>query len=336
MSNFKKHNAGSTTRRDYYQEVTDRIVAALEKGAAPWRRPWDPDKAGGPLAPVNAATGRRYRGINVLLLGMSQFSFTSGDPRFCSYKQAKDKGWQVRAGEKGTTVFFYKQLQIEDHDAPSDAEERTRHIPLLRAYTVFHASQIDGIPAFVPPTIEEAPWRRFDAADIIMRNSGVAVRTGGDHAFYSPSTDHIQLPPESAFKSPEGFAAVQMHELAHATGALHRLNRDLGGPFGSPRYAREELVADIASCLINSELGLPTDIENHASYVAHWIKPLKEDKREIFRAAAAAQKAADYCLAFHPDYAANENGAFERDDDGDDQTFHQAAAGAVSDAAAPG
>lgn len=152
MSSFKKHNARTPLPRDHYQDVTDRIVAALEKGAVPWRRPWDPDKAAGPLSPINAATGRRYRGINVLLLGMSQFSFASGDPRFCSYKQAKDRGWQVRAGERGATVFFYKQLSVEDRDAPADAEERTRRIPLLRAYTVFNASQIDGIPAFVPPT----------------------------------------------------------------------------------------------------------------------------------------------------------------------------------------
>ncbi|MGB5083331.1 MAG: zincin-like metallopeptidase domain-containing protein [Methylocystis silviterrae] len=306
MSRSKKQNGDASARRDHYQEITDRIVAALETGVAPWRKPWDPDKAGGPLSPINAATGRRYRGINVVLLGMSQFSFASGDPRFCSYKQAKEKGWQVREGERGTTVIFYKQLHVEDRDAPADAEDRTRRIPLLRAYTVFNASQIDGIPAFVPPTVEEAPWRRFDAADIIMRNSKAVVRIGGDRAFYSPATDHIQLPVEHAFRSPAGLAAVQIHELSHWSGASHRLNRDLTGGFASPNYAKEELVADIASCLVNSELGLPTDIENHASYVASWIKHLKDDKREIFRAAAAAQKAADYCLAFHPDFAESE------------------------------
>jgi antirestriction protein ArdC len=313
MSSFKRNNVRTATRSDHYQEITDRIVAALEKGAAPWRKPWDADKAAGPLSPINAATKRRYRGINVLLLGMSQFSFASGDPRFCSYKQAKDRGWQVRAGEKGTTVFFYKQLRAEDRDAPNDGEDHTRKIPLLRAYTVFNAAQIDGIPPYIPPTLEEAPWRRFDAADIIMRNSGVVVRIGGDRAFYSPATDHIQLPPETAFRSPEGFAAVQLHELAHYSGGQGRLNRGLSGRFGSASYAREEMIADITSCLVNSELGLPTDIENHANYVGSWIKILKDDKREIFRAAAAAQKAADYCLAFHPDFAEAESIA----DDGD-------------------
>lgn len=306
MSSFKKHNDRVAARRDHYQEITDRIVAALETDVAPWRKPWDPDKAGGPLSPINAATGRRYRGINVVLLGMSQFSFASGDPRFCSYKQAKEKGWQVRAGEKGTTVFFYKQFSVEDRDAPADAEDRTRRIPLLRAYTVFNASQIDGIAPFAPPTVEEAPWRRFGAADVILRNSKAVVRIGGDRAFYSPATDHIQLPPENAFKSPAGLAAVQIHELVHWSAAPHRLNRDLSGRFGSTNYAREELVAELGSCLVNSELGLPTEIENHANYIASWIKNLKDDKREIFRAAAAAQKAADYCLAFHPEFAESE------------------------------
>ncbi|WP_246721669.1 ArdC family protein [Methylosinus sp. H3A] len=243
MNNNMKSNGRASARRDHYQDVTDRIVAALEAGTAPWRRPWDPEKSGGPLSPINAVTGRRYHGINVLLLGMSQFSFASGDPRYCSYKQAKARGWQVRAGEKGTTVFFYKQLRVEDRDAPADGEEHTRNIPLLRAYTVFNGSQIDGIPEFVVPTIEEAPWRRFDAADIILRNSGAVVRIGGDQAFYSPSTDHIQLPPERAFRSPEAYAAVQMHELCHYSGAPSRLNRDLTGRFGSAKYAFEELVA---------------------------------------------------------------------------------------------
>jgi antirestriction protein ArdC len=325
MSSKLKSEGRAPARRDHYRDVTDRIIAALEAGAPPWRRPWSPDRAAGPLSPINATTGRRYRGINVLLLGMSQFSFASGDPRFCSYKQAKDKGWQVRAGEKGVTVFFYKQLRVEDRDAPPDGEEHMRNIPLLRAYTVFNGSQIDGIPEFVAPTIEEAPWRRFDAADVILRNSGAVVRVGGDQAFYSPSTDHIQLPPQAAFRSAEGFAAVQMHELTHWTAAPSRLNRDLSGRFGSAKYAFEELVADLSSCMINTELGLPTDIENHASYLSFWIERLKSDKREIFRAAAAAQKAADYCLGFHPDFAESQSDSHEEDSAGGDASLLEAA-----------
>ena len=147
--------AGKSNRapRDHYQEVTDRIIAALEAGTPPWRRPWDPDKAGGPAMPRNAATGQRYRGINVLTLGMSGLAFSSGDPRWATYKQAEDCGWQVRRGERGTTGYFFKRLELRDDSRPEDGEDAMRRIPLLRAFTLFHASQIDGIPAYVPPTV---------------------------------------------------------------------------------------------------------------------------------------------------------------------------------------
>jgi antirestriction protein ArdC len=289
--------------RDHYQELTDRIIAALKAGTPPWQKPWDPNKADGPSMPVNATTGRRYRGINTLILGMSSLPFTSNDPRFCTYKQAAERGWQIRRGEKGTTIYFFKQLTIGDHDSPESEEDNTRRIPLLRSFTVFHASQIDGIPAFVAPTVEEATWRRPEAVDIILRNSKAVIRIGGDRAFYSPSTDSIYLPKESAFESPQSWASVALHELSHFAGAPHRLNRDLSGRFGSEAYSREELVAVFSSLIIGTELNLPTDIPNHASYIESWLKILKNDKREIFRAAAAAQKCADYCLGFHPDYA---------------------------------
>lgn len=298
----------ATSPRDHHQDVTDRVIAALEAGTRPWQRPWDPEKAGGPAMPVNGATGRRYRGVNVLMLGMSPLAFFSQDPRWTTYKQASERGWQVKRGEKGSTVFFFKQLQIDGQNIADDAEEHAKRIPILRSFTVFHASQIEGIPPFAPPTIEEAPWRRPDAVDLILQNSKAEIRIGGGRAFYSPSTDHIQLPPDSAFRSPEGWGATALHELSHWAGAPHRLNRDLTGRFGSHNYAREELVGEISSLLIGSELGLPTDIPNHASYLDSWIKILKSDKREIFRAAAAAQKSADYCLGFHPEYAASMDG----------------------------
>ncbi len=296
-----KHRSGKpfTDRRDHYQEVTDRIVAALEAGTRPWKQPWE---NGAPGSPVNATTGRRYHGINVLLLSMTSFTL-GGDPRFCSYKQASDRGWQVRKGERGTTVFFFKRMLVEDRDAAPDAEDRTRAVPMLRAYTVFNGSQIEGIPAYVAPDVTEAPWRRPEAADIILTHSKAVVRIGGDKAFYSPSLDYIQLPEPVSFKSPQDFAATALHEAAHWSGASHRLDRDLTGRFGTAAYAQEELRAELASVFIGGTLGLPCDIPNHASYIASWVRKLKEDKREIFRAAADAQRIADYLLAFHPDYA---------------------------------
>jgi antirestriction protein ArdC len=295
--------------RDHYQEVTDRIVAALEAGTPPWRKPWDPDKAGGPAMPRNAATGQRYRGINVLTLGMSSLAFSSGDPRWATYKQAEDRGWQVRKGERGTTGYFFKKLELRDDSKPDDSEDAVKRIPLLRAFTLFHTSQIDGVPDYIPPTIEEAPWRAPEAAEIIIANSGAVVRFGGDRAFYSPSTDHIQMPPHAAFATAEGFCGTMIHEASHWTGAEARLNRDLRNHFGSHDYAREELRAEIGQMMICGELGIAVsdaDFSNNAAYVASWLEKLRSDRKEIFRAAADAQRIADYLLAFHPDYAASQ------------------------------
>ena len=294
--------------RDPMQEFADRIVSELEKGVKPWVRPWDPDKAGGPQAPFNPVTGKHYHGVNVLILGMDLRAFESGDPRWMTYQQAQEKKWQVRKGERSTTIFFAKPLEVDD----AETEDDKRTIRILKHYAVFHASQIDGIPAFKTPTVEEAPWTRPEAADIIMKNSGAVIRIGGDRAFYSPATDHIQLPPESAFHGPAEFATTGLHELGHWTGHPSRLNRPVQNRFGSAAYAMEELRAELASSFVASELGISTDIPQHASYIASWLDPLKGDKREIFRAAADAQRIADMELGFHPDYAAQVELELER------------------------
>jgi antirestriction protein ArdC len=298
--NHRRSRMSDSSHRDPMQEFADRIIAELEKGVKPWVRPWDPDRAGGPQAPFNPVTGKRYHGINVLILGMDMRAFQSGDPRWMTYQQALEKEWQVRKGEKATTIFFTKPYEVGD----DGTEDGRKTIRVLKHYAVFHASQIEGIPDYKAPNVEDAPWTRPEAADIILKNSGVLVRIGGDRAFYSPATDHIQLPPEHAFRGPPEFAATALHELSHATGHPSRLNRDMKSRYGSASYAMEELRAELASAFVASELGIPTDIPQHASYIDNWIKPLRDDKREIFRAAADAQRIAVMLLGFHPDYAA--------------------------------
>ena len=186
---------------------------------------------------------------------------------------------------------------------------------MLKAFPVFHASQFDGIPARIKPTVIEAPWTMPEAAGIILANSGAVIREGGNRAFYSPGTDHIQLPPTASYRSAKDAAATALHELAHWTGHPKRLNRDLSGRFGSGAYAQEELRAELASVFTGSTLGIPTEIANHASYIAAWVKALKDDKREIFRAAADAQRITDMQLGFHPDYAAKMKADAELADD---------------------
>lgn len=227
-------------------------------------------------------------------------AFRSGDPRWMTYQQALEKHWQVRKGEKATTIFFTKPYEVEDEEI----EDARKTIRVLKHYAVFHASQIEGIPTHKTTTAEEASWARPEAADIILRNSGAGVRMGGNRAFYSPATDHIQLPPECAFRGPPEFAATALHELGHWTGHPSRLNRDMKSRFASAAYAMEELRAELASAFVASEIGIPANIPQHTSYIADWIKPLKNDKREIFRAAADAQKITDMVMGLHSAHAA--------------------------------
>ena len=301
---------GKTGRnpRDHYQEVTDRIIAALEAGTPPWRRPWDPDKAGGPAMPRNAVTGARYRGINVVMLGMSPLAFVSGDPRWATYKQARERGWQVRAGERGTTGFFFKRLVLRDDSRPEGDEDAVRRIPLLRAFTLFHASQIDGIPDYVAPTIEEAPWRAPEAAETILANSRAVLRIGGDRAFYSPATDHVQMPPQGAFATPQGYCGALLHDSG--TGPARPRGSTAICATGSARTTTPARnCAEIGQVMVCAELGIADcDFSNNAAYLASWLEKLRDDRKEIFRAAADAQRIADYLLAFHPDYANSQAG----------------------------
>ena len=290
----------TTAPRDYCAEITNKIIEQLERGVKPWVRPWDETASAGPMAPINAVTGKAYRGINTVILGMDARAFESGDPRWATFNQGKEKGWNVRKGSKAATIFFFKPLRIEDEKA----EDGERTIAMMRAFSVFHATDFDNIPARVRPTVVDAPWTMPDAAQIILANSGAVIREGGNRAFYSPGTDHIQLPPTAAYKTAGHAAATALHELAHWTGHPSRLNRDLSGRFGSGAYAQEELRAELASVFTGSTVGIPTEIEGHASYIANWLKALKGDKREIFRAAADAQRITDMQLGFHPAYAA--------------------------------
>jgi antirestriction protein ArdC len=301
----KRRSDGESSPRDHYAEITAQVIAALEGGTPPWRKPWDSGKASGPMMPHNATTGARYRGINTLVLGMSPLAFAFGDPRWATYKQVSERGWQVRKGSRGTTGFFYKKIEIPDREGTS--EDGRKFVPMLRSFTLFHASQIEGVPAYVPPSVEEAPWREPESVETIARNCGAVIRVGGDRAFFSPATDHVQLPAAFAFRSPAAYASVKIHELAHWTGASGRLNRDLSGRFRSVDYAREELRAELAQVMVCVELGIEDcDFTNGVAYIAGWLTRLRDDKKEIFRAASDAQRIADYLLAFHPDYTSQQ------------------------------
>ena len=296
---------------DRYQEVTDKIVAMLEAGRKPWINPWDKNGAAMMGRPVNAVTGKAYSGINHMILLSSDLAMQTGDPRWCTYNKAAEKKWQVRKGSKAETIYFYSRIELKNE---LDDEGNPKSIPLLKAFPVFHASQIDGIPEYVSVN-RNHNWPVIEAAEEIIRGSGADVRIGGNQAYYSPATDHIQMPPKESFHTVEGYAATKLHELGHWTGHSSRLNRTFGKAFGDENYAMEELRAELASAFIGSELGLTAELENHTSYIGSWLEKLKNDKREIFRAAKDAQKIADLVLNFHPNYKMDAEPEETLDDD---------------------
>lgn len=279
---------------DLYQSVTDRIVAALEAGAPPWVCPWG--RGPGLSAPVNLGSGRPYQGINVLLLNLQAMSRGFALNRWLTYRQAQALGAQVRHGEQGTTVVFFKMLEVQGHAAQAtQPEDRRKVVPLLRAFTVFNAAQLEGLHEGLLPAPAPQHWSPVTAADEVLVHSGAVIRHGGTQAFYSPAQDCIQLPEPGRFETADAYYRVALHELTHWSGHATRCNRPLQGRQHIEAYAFEELVAEIGSAFLCGHCGLPGSLQ-HASYVQDWLRALRNDRRLIFTAAALAQKASDYLL----------------------------------------
>jgi antirestriction protein ArdC len=302
-------------RRDFRREVTDRIITMLENGVAPWQKPWNPADASLDM-PTNPTTGKPYRGGNAIHLMATGLSRGYGDPRWMTYRQSAALAWQVRKGEKGTQIEFWEVKAGRDtRSEPVRAEDRDGHQPtdeldadrghrlIHRVYTVFNAKQIEGIPERTPK--QRTVFEVVEAAERILNNCGATVRHDqADRAFYNRSSDSIHLPPKYAFKDAASYYGTALHEAAHSSGHPSRLNRATlteSYRFGDISYAKEELRAELASVFLAAERGIPHHPEQHAAYVGAWIKTLKEDKNEIFRAAHDASRAADFLLAVERD-----------------------------------
>lgn len=299
------------TPRDFRQEVTDSIVRMLENGVAPWQKSWEPG-ANSLGFPMNPTSGRPYRGGNAIHLMATALRKGYEDPRWMTYKQASEEGWQVQRGEKGTQIEFW-EVKAETREKGSSQvpeggggqqREREHNTRLIhRVYTVFNAKQIEGIPSHKPK--EYSAFEAVHSGEQILKNSGAEIRHDqADRAFYSRSSDSIHLPPKEAFKDAPGYYGTALHELAHWTGHPSRLNRPTLNDtyrFGDTNYAREELRAELASVFLAAERGIPHNPEQHAAYVGSWIAALKKDKNEIFRAAHDASAASDFLLALERD-----------------------------------
>jgi antirestriction protein ArdC len=274
--------------KDIYTEVTNRIITALEAGTPPWIQPWSDHTA----LPSNLATGKAYRGINILMLSIEAMSQGYPDSRWVTLRQANELGAKVRKGSHGTAIVFFKMKEIAD---AVDAEEPKRVIPMLRSSTVFNACQLDFLPERFELRSSPPAWQPIGEAEQLIYDTAAVIHHGGNRAFYRPSDDIIQLPPPAWFPDTSDYYAVALHELTHWTGHPRRLDRVLGRRHGIEAYAYEELVAEMGAAFLCAHCGLPARLE-HASYIDSWLDSLRRDKRLIFTAAGAAQKAADYVL----------------------------------------
>ncbi len=278
-------------KRNLYADVSARIVAELEAGAAPWIKPWSATP--GANTPCNAVTNRPYSGCNVVLLWMAPAAGYR-TPRYVTYNQALELGGSVRRGEHGHTVLFCEALAGSATGTASTATPRSfrswRHTPFSTSI------RREGLPERVL-TLGEIKPRNLDqrdpTIDEFLACSGVTIREGFGEAYYRPGDDFISLPRFDAFKSAAHFYGVAFHELGHATGHKSRLDRDLRSRFGERAYAAEELVAELCSAFLSAEFSIDGDLR-HAGYIASWISLLKADSKAFFTACARAQAAADY------------------------------------------
>lgn len=303
---MKKPQEELKNRKDVRQDLATALIALIEQSTAPWQKQWDPSI--GDDSSINAVTGKRYRGINNFWLMLNQ---PAGDPRWCTFKQAQDQGWKILKGSHGTTVEKWMVIDTsKDIDVDGDKATLDEKKLVAKLYTVFHATQIDGIPGLelLPHEVSLKPDPRV--ADI-PTSMGVALTLGGNRAYYSPDLDAIHMPALDSFSSAADYDTVLLHEIGHATGHSQRLNRDVRNVFGTPEYAKEELRAEISAAMSARVLGIAfdpkqvdaaerSDVSNSAAYLKSWLSAMPESERkpELMSAISSAQKISDYVLSF--------------------------------------
>ena len=275
---------------DIYNEVTARIIAALEQGVIPWHQPW----TGGNSGCVSYSTGKAYSLLNHILL-----SGVSGE--YATFKQIQQQGGHVRRGEKAHMVVFWKFLKVVDAETQEEKE-----VPYLKYINVFNvATQCEGIsPRWATPAVPASNLQPDAIAEAIVKDyvdrSGVHLTvTESERAYYQPSTDTVVVPQLSQYQRVEEFYSTEFHELVHSSGHHSRLNRisDVAA-FGSHEYSKEELTAELGAAFLVNSVGLETEasFNNSAAYLSGWLKALKNDKRLIVSAAGAAEKAVSLIL----------------------------------------
>lgn len=302
MATYKKTTA--EPKISFAEQLAEKILTDLEKGTAPWQKPWMNAER-----PFNPTTGNAYKGANRMRLMLSGYS----DPRYMTFNQAKEAGYSIKKGSKGIalqTYIFEKESIKKDNDGKAMKDDNGEYLkekvklssPIVSQFTVFNAEQIEGIPPY--ERLPEKTWETNAVAEEMLKNSGANItHRYGNSAYYNAGTDEIVLPEKKQFPTQQDYYATALHELSHWTGHESRLNRlNVTERFGSESYAKEELRAEIASMLLGQDLGITHDTSRHMSYVDSWIKVIKESPNELVKACNEAEKISTYVMNFAPEH----------------------------------
>ncbi len=293
----------STPFKDTYQEVTDSVIKALEEGTVIWKSPWN--KTG---LPKNVTTGINYRGWNIFYLNFHTIAQKYRTPYYITYKQAADLKGTVKKGEKGIKITYWAKIELKDkfveRTDPSTGnvtkENETKMVP--KDHTVFNIDQTEGIDFAELEKLFRTDTKEIPSCKEVIENmpNKPTITENGHEAYYSPSRDLVAIPVISQFTSNENYYKVLFHELAHSTGHEKRLNRKgvmERNEFGGTEYSKEELTAEMTAAFLSAITGIGEEtLPSSAAYIANWLMALKNDKTMVLKAAAQAQKAADYIM----------------------------------------
>ena len=279
---------------DIYSLVNDRILAALEQGIIPWKRPWT-----GRL-PTNYDSGKEYRGINILTLGIAEMVRGYSSPYWLTFRQAQKHGGHIKRGEKATYIVFSEKKIKEVTKEDGTKEERVFHF--VRSFPVFNFEQTEGVPRKEAGAALDMDRDLIEVCNSVLSRmpNPPAYRESGSSAYYVPKEDLVNLPPIETFETTSGYVATKFHEYGHATGHKSRLNRSgimAVAAFGGEDYSFEELVAELTSAYLCARNGINNTLENSSAYIQHWLKALKDDKTMLIKASGKAMAAVEYILA---------------------------------------
>ncbi|MDI9319044.1 MAG: zincin-like metallopeptidase domain-containing protein [Phycisphaerales bacterium] len=285
--------------RDLYQEVTNTIIEQLEAGTIPWQMSW----TGGSNAsflrlPKNFSTNKYYQGINIVLLWSASLKHGFTSSEWGTFKQWSAKKESIRKNEKGSMIVYYDTFEKE-------IDGEIQRIPFLKASVVFNRCQLASYKPEAAPVIvaspASAPVETIAIIDAFVTATKADIIHNGNNPRYLPARDIIEMPLTTSFTATqyctasENYYATLLHELVHWSGNPNRMNRVKGKRFGDQQYAFEEMVAELGAAFLCADFKLSTTQSgDHASYIAHWLGVLKDNKHFIVTAASEASKAVGY------------------------------------------